>query len=116
MQCMWPGWRWCQQCLFDRRDWRIKTCTVRGYEILAPFWIGSGKESFKAGLGLDLRGMDLPDFTVVEKKPCLKNDLESNVYDLLRRVGLVDGCHVFGGIFYLIDECFDGVVGVVGGV
>ena len=113
---MWPGWRWCQQCLFDRRDWRIKTCTVRGYEILAPFWIGSGNESFKAGLGLDLRGMDLPDFTVVEEKTCLKNDLESNVYDLLRRVGLVDGCHVFGGIFYLIDECFDGVVGVVGGV
>ena len=77
--------------------------------------MGGGKESFKSGPGLDLRGLVLSYFTVVEKQPFLKNKLESYAYNLLRRVGSVADCHIFDGSFHLTDECFDGVVGVVGG-
>ena len=82
----------------------LKSCTGR-----------SGKGGFKSGTGLDLRGLELPEITVLEKQPCLENELESDAYDLLRRVGRVSSCRIFDGSFYLINDCFDGVVGVIGG-
>ena len=93
----------------------LKSCDGFGYRRIAPFLIGPGEEGFKARPVLESRGLALPDFTVVEKQPCLKNELESDAYDLLRRVGPVAGFRIFDGSFYLIDDCFDGVVGVVGG-
>ena len=77
--------------------------------------MGSGGEGFKDVPGLELRGLGLPYFTVAKKQPCLKKGLESDIYYLLRRVGSVDCCRIFDGSFHLIYECFDGVVGVVGG-
>ena len=78
--------------------------------------MGGVEEGFKSGPGLELRGLELPYFTVVKKQPCLKNDLKSYAYNLHKRVGRVASCRIFDGIFYLIDECFYGVVDVVGGV
>ena len=94
----------------------LKSCAGFGYRRITPFLIGTGEEGFKARPVLESRGLALPDFTVVEKQPCLKNELESDAYDLLRRVGRVDRYCVFDGNLYLADECFNGVVGVVGGV
>ena len=93
----------------------LKSCAVRGYETLVPLLMGGDEEGFKGGTGIDVRGLDLPYFKVVEKQPCLKNELESDAYDLLRRVGRVDRYCVFDGNLYLTDECFNGVVGIVGG-
>ena len=93
----------------------LKYSAGRGYERLAPFLMGGGEEGFKYGPGLELRGLVITYFTFVKKQPCLENELESNDYNLLRKVGPVDSCRVFDSSFYLIDECFDGVVGVVGG-
>ena len=72
----------------------LKSCSIRGYERLAPFLMGGGKEGFKGGPGLEVRGLALLDFTVVEKQPCLKNDLEIDAYNLTRRVGRVSGCRI----------------------
>ena len=76
--------------------------------------MGGDKEGFKSRPGLEIGGLALPDFTVVEKQPCLENELESNAYDLLRIVGRVVGCRILDDSFYLIDECSNGVIGVVG--
>ena len=92
----------------------LKSCSDRGYERLAPFLMGSGEERFKVGPGLDLRGLELLDFTVFDKQPCVKNELESDAYELIRRVERVSEFCVFDASLYLIDECFDGVVGIVG--
>ena len=77
--------------------------------------MGVSEDVFKAVPGLELRGLVLPNFTVFKKQLCRKNELERDGYDPLRRVGRVAGFRIFDSSFYLIDECFNGVVGVAGG-
>ena len=48
------------------------------------------------------------------KQPYLKNEVKSDAYDLLKRVEHVAVYHIFNGSLYLIDECFYGVIGIVG--
>ena len=93
---------------------RLKSSIGCGYERLAIFLTGGGKVALKAWPGLGLRCLAHPDFTVVGKQPCLEKELESDDYDLIRRVGCVASCRIFDGSFYLIIECFGGVVGAVG--
>ena len=93
----------------------LKSCAGRVYERLVPLLMGGGEEGFKGGPGLEVRGLAFPDSTVAEKQLCLENELKSDAYDLIRRLGRVDSCRIFDGSLYRIDECFDGVVGVVGG-
>ena len=53
----------------------LKSCAGRGYKRLAPFLMGCGEEGFKSRPGLEVRGLALPDFTVVKKELCLKKRL-----------------------------------------
>ena len=50
----------------------LGSCAGHGYERLAPFLMGGSEEGFKVRTGIEVRGLALPYFTVVDKQTCLK--------------------------------------------
>ena len=72
------------------------------------------KEDFEMFPSLVVVRSPLPEFAVVKKEACLKEKFESNVDNLNWGVRAVAGGSKFDGIFDLVDQSFNGLIGVVG--
>lgn len=71
--------------------------------------------AFEICPGFVIVELSLPDFTVIQKKTSGEDELVGSGDDLFGRIGGVPGGREIDGVFNLIEEGFDGEVGVVGG-
>jgi hypothetical protein len=59
-----------------------------------------------------LRLLAVPKFALVEIEPCVEDKGKGSVDDLLRRVGLVAGVGIFDRCLDLVNQRFEGSVGI----
>ena len=76
--------------------------------------MGFSKENFEMFPSLLVVRSTLPKFAVVKKKACLKEKFKSNVDYLNWGVRAVAGGSKFDGIFDIVDQSFNGLIGVIG--
>ncbi len=75
--------------------------------------MGKGENSFEFGPVFVRRNSPFPELAFVMEKARFENELVGNGGDLRGRVGAIAGCSKIDGVFDLVEEQFDGLVGVV---
>jgi hypothetical protein len=72
-----------------------------------------GENCFKFCPVFVRRNSPFPELAFVMEKARFENELVGNGRDLRGRVGAIAGCSKIDGVFDLVEEQFDGLVGVV---
>ena len=78
--------------------------------------MGQGEICIEIGSSLVGVVLELPVFAVVQEHAGCKEDLKGGGDDLGVGIGSIDGGGIVEGVFDLVEEAFDWLVGTVGGL
>ena len=78
--------------------------------------MGKGENSSEFGPVFVRRNSPFPELAFVMEKARFEHELVGNGGDLCGSVGAIAGCSIVDGVFDLVEEKFDGLVGIVVGL
>ena len=79
----------------------------------APFLVIGDEECFKVCPCFASGWQALPGFSVIKEEASLEDSLKRDGDNLLHRIRNVAGCRIFDGIFQLVKQVFDWVIGIL---
>ena len=98
-----------------RNGFSIETGGTRSnVECFIVFLVRKGKVEFELWPIFVGGRLLLPGLAIIDKDAGAKHQLVGDVEDLLGGVGGLAGGSKFGGVFYLLEEDFDGLVNIAG--